>query len=234
MSRGCASFLALALAVAGVPAAAQVQMSGGGGQVLDTTTERPVAGATVTLECRRSRLGEGSVEVREVRTLSDDEGRYEFGLLQVLGCDFAYVRASKAGYVDADSIAVRYAQRSYDRIPKYRYLTPEEDAVMLRLTAITPVRTGNVVGLDGSPARVAEYRHWYEGFFQAKDIARTERERRFVRERYCETLRALHGALNEQERMEAARIAVFYHWRGIFRRQDRHDYVVDVQAWCAQ
>jgi hypothetical protein len=105
---------------------------------------------------------------------------------------------------------------------------------MVRLRAITPSRTGNVFGSDGKPARVSEYRLWYAGFFEAKDIARTERERRFVREHYCETLRALYGVLNEEERAEAAKYSVSYGWRGTFRQQDRHDYVADVQAWCMQ
>jgi hypothetical protein len=214
------------------PSQAQMQMSGGKGQVLDTTTLQPVEGATVTLECQRSGMGHGSTKVRDVATISDKAGMYEFSFRNVAGCDHAFVRAAKAGYVESGSVHTGYAYTSYREIPKYRYLTAQADVVMLRLTAITPARMGTVFHMDGSPAHAAEYRMWYEGFFQAKDIAKTARERQFVRERYCASLEKLYAALSEQEKAQMAQATVSYHWQGTYKT-GKHDYAGEVLPYCA-
>lgn len=213
------------------PAQAQIQMSGGEGQVLDTTTRLPVEGASVALECRRQ-LFHGSTKIRDVTTLSDKAGSYEFSFFNVVGCNFAYVKVSKAGYVDSASIHTGYAYTSYGQIPKFRYLTAEADVVMLRLTAITPARTGATFHLDGSPAHASEYRTWYEAFFQAKDIAQTEREKQFVRERYCGSLAKLYAALTDKEKADMANASVSYHWRGI-SRSGKLDHAGEVLSYCA-
>ncbi|MFC5499078.1 carboxypeptidase-like regulatory domain-containing protein [Caenimonas terrae] len=209
------------------------QMLGGDGQVLDTTTQQPIEGATVAMECRRTLLGHGSAKVRDVTVTSDKDGMYQFSFLQVVGCDFAYVRVRKPGYQDSAEIHVGYAYTNYEKIPRYRYLTADADVVMLRLTAITPSRSGNVFHLDGSPAHAEEYRAWYEAFLQAKDIAQTERERQFVQERYCRNLPELYSMLNEKEKASMANYPFQYQWRGTFRR-GRHDYAAEVQAYCGR
>ncbi len=158
---------------------------------------------------------------------------YEFSLLSVAGCDFAFVRVHKAGYVDSSSIHTGYAYTSYGQIPKYRYLTAEADAVMLRLTAITPPRTGITFRMDGSPAYASEYRTWYEAFFQAREIATTDRERQFVRERYCGSLAELYAAMNDQEKADMANAPVAYHWRGTYKN-GKHDYAGEVLPYCVR
>lgn len=215
-----------------VHAEMQIQMSGGKGQVLDTATRLPVAGATVALECRRQLL-HGSAKIRDVTSVSDKAGVYGFSLLDVAGCDFAYVRVHKPGYVDSGSVHTGYAYTNYGQIPKYRYLTAEADVVMLRLTAITPARTGTMFRMDGSPAHAAEYRAWYEAFFQAKEIATTDRERQFVRERYCGSLADLYAAMNDQEKADMAGASVSYYWRGV-SRNGKHDYAGEVLPYCAR
>lgn len=210
----------------------QIQMSGGKGQVLDTATRQPVEGATVALECRRQLL-HGSIKIRDTTAISDKAGMYEFSLLNVAGCDFAYVRVHKAGYEDSSSIHTGYAYTSYGRIPQFRYLTAQADVVMLRLTAITPARTGMTFRLDGSPAYASEYRTWYEAFFQAKEIAKTDREKRFVRERYCESLAMLYAAMSDKEKAEMANARVSYHWRGTYKN-GKHDYAGEVLPYCAR
>ena len=210
----------------------QIQMSGGKGQVLYTATRLPVEGATVALECHRQ-LFHGSAKIRDVTAVSDKAGMYEFSLLNVFGCDHAYVHVHKAGYVDSASIHTGYAYTSYGRIPEYRYLTAEADVVMLRLTAITPGRTGTTFRMDGSPAYASEYRTWYQAFFQAKEIAKTDRERQFVRERYCGSLAELYAAMSDQEKAEIANAPVSYSWRDTYK-SGKHDYAGEVLPYCAR
>jgi hypothetical protein len=151
--------------------------------------------------------------------------------LNVVGCDFAFVHVSKAGYQDSSDIHTGYAYTDYGRIPKYRYLTADADVVMLRLTAITPSRTGNVFRMDGSPAHGAEFRNWYEAFFQAKDIAQTDRDKAFVRERYCANLENLYAAMNDQEKAEVTKTTVSYSWRGAYKN-GKPDYAGEVVPYC--
>ena len=154
---------------------------------------------------------------------------YGFSFLDVIGCDFGYVRVAKKGYQDSADIHTGYAYTTYGQIPKYRYLTADDDVVMLRLTAITPARTGTVFHPDGSPAYAPEYTQWYLAFFQAKDIAKTDSEKKFVRERYCPALSQLHAAMSDQEKADMAKYPISYHWRGV-TRQGKHDYDAEVAA----
>jgi len=171
--------LLLILAGASALALAQIQMAGGKGQVLSTTDQQPVEGATVSMDCQRSTL-HNSVSVRLVSVVTDKAGTYEFSFADVLGCDLAYVHVAKAGYVEASSIHVGYAYTSYRRIPQYRYLTPDADIVMLRLTTITPARLEIAFRTDGTPLPAGNYAHWYTAFFQASRIAQN-RAREAVR-----------------------------------------------------
>lgn len=225
------SFPLLMVATISFAACAQIQMLGGKGQILDSATRQPVEGATVTMECKRTLIGHGSTTVRNVAVASNKAGVYEFSFFDVVECDFAYVRASKAGYQDSGSIHTGYDYSNYRQIPKYRYLTADADVIMLRLTAITPARTGDVFNTDGSPAYAAEYRMWYEAFFQAKNIAKTDRENQFVRERYCASLPKLYSEMNDKEKAEIANLPVSYQWRGNFI-QGKHNYDAEVLPYC--
>lgn len=49
-------------------------MSGGGGVVLETGTGKPIAEATVTLECRRGKFPEGSELVKTLVTTTAIDG----------------------------------------------------------------------------------------------------------------------------------------------------------------
>jgi len=229
--RCCLPALALTVALASMPACAQFSMPGGTGQVLDTSTGLPIGGAAVTLECFHTLPGHGAAKVRDVATVTTQSGTYKFSFLDVMGCDHGFVHAAKAGYQESGAIHVGYAYTSYGQIPRLRYLTADADVVMLRLTAITPSRTGNFFKSNGSTDHASEYRQWYEALFQAKAIAKTERERNFVRERYCETLPRLYSAMNEKERAEAANFRVSYQWRGV-SREGRHDYEGQVLGYC--
>jgi hypothetical protein len=222
--------IALVCAFVSGPATA---MFGASGVVLDPLSRQPVAGATVTLECRKDRFLHGSDKLKDVVTTTDAAGRYAFTTGQVITCDHAYVRPSKEGYVDSGTIHTGYGYSAYQRIPEYRYLSPEADAVMLRLLAITPARTGFMFKSDGSPAWASEYRTWSVSFFEAQRIAQTPREQQYVRERYCENMQKVYAALSAEDRAWVARQgAASYRWRGS-QASGTPDHEGELVAYCA-
>lgn len=221
-------------------ACGQLQMFGGEGQVLETTNRQPVEGATVTMECRRSGLIHGSTKIRDVEIISNKNGMYEFSFLDVVGCDFAYVGVSKAGYQESSSIHIGYGYTSFSQIPKFLHLTADADLVMLRLTAITSSRIGSFFHMDGSPAYAAEYADWYKSFLEAKDIAQTAREKQFVLEKYCEALPKLYSMMNDKEKADITKIS-FSHLRRdplkqgkYISKQGKHDYDAEVLPYCSR
>lgn len=222
------------IAVAAIcSACTRLQMSSGKGQVTNTTTKQPIAGATISLECERYGLIHGSFKVRDVVISSDADGIFNFSFLDVAGCQFGHVYASKPGFQASEDIDPQYDDTRYERIPKYKYLTPEADVVMLKLEALTI--NGVHTLQDGRPAYGADYAAWYLAFFEAKDIAKTERERKFVHERYCEPLLRLYPKITDDEKAHLARFVIsykYYKWHDT-QKQGKFDYEGEVLPYCA-
>jgi len=200
----------------------KIQLFGGDGQVLDSSSKQPVNGATVDLDCRRSQF-HGSKTVRKVTKISDINGRYKFSLFNLLGCDFAFVRVSKKGYIASSALHTGYDYSNYRKIPKALYVTKESDAVMLRLQAITPDREADVHPQHKSNYYYSDYREWYKKFVEAMNIAQTHKERKFVREHYCASLKKLYSALEEKEKSYLSEMVFGYRWLGE-GKQIKHDY----------
>lgn len=170
-------------------------MSGGGGVVLETGTGKPVAGATVTLECRRNRFLEGSDVIKELRAVTDGSGRFSFTTLDVLRCDFAYVHALKDGYVSTDGMDLRYGHDDYSTIPSQIVITPATEATMQRLNYLAAMARAT-----SSPTPWYLYLIIYGEFSEAKHIAKQDREIAFVVAAFCPRLTALYSTLTEQDR----------------------------------
>lgn len=193
------------------------QVSPGGGQVLNTSTEGPVGDAKVTLVCRKQYfgLGHGSTSViRTVAVSSNKDGAYAFSFFDVVGCSYAEVYAEKEGYVSAAQVHVRYqANGNETQIPKISYLTPVADVVMLRLKLLGFYETGKVHFQDGRYAAAVDYQGLYSHFFEAKLIAQTDQEKNFVRATFCQKLVDLYRALSEVDKEELSRYSLSVHFR---------------------
>ena len=176
--------------------------------MLNSETQQPIEDASVTLECRRDNLFHGSTILRKVTVSANNAGNYEFSGGDVAGCDFGYVNADKSGYQSSGGIHPGYGYTAYSKIPKITYLTPDSEAVMLRLRYITPTRTGNVHTTDGRYSPGHDYMKWYSGFFQAKRIAQTSREKQFVLVSYCDTLEKLYRLFSNEDKSMVAGYAV--------------------------
>jgi len=171
-------------------------MSGGGGVVLETGTGKAVTGATVSLECRRNRFLEGSDVIKELRTLTDSGGHFSFATSDVFRCDFAYVHASKEGYISTAGIDLRYGHDQYSTIPAQIVLTPATEATMQRLNYLAAMSKG-----ISSPSPWMPYMVIYGNFSEAKRIAKEDRELAFVAAEFCPRLTSIYSTLSEQDKM---------------------------------
>ena len=204
-------------------AALGAQMLGGSGQVLNTTTNLPVPDAEVSLECQRYVNIEGLEKVRTVKVTTDDTGVYSFTDKDVSGCDIGFVRVNKLGYIDASKIHVRFEQSTdYNHLPKVRYLTPAADAVLLKLRLNNPQPRMTLFYGGRIPTAAEEhsakpnepadqeYFRVYSAFFEAKWIAETPEEKKFVIDHYCKRLEDLYAGMSNQEKAQATSHTVSY------------------------
>ena len=210
------------------------QVSPGEGQVLNTSTERPIEGAKVILVCSKQhfRLADGNTSVlRTVTVISGKDGAYAFSLFDVLGCSYTDVYAEKDGFVSSGQVAIRY-QSHWHAIPKVSYLTPEADVVMLRLRLLGSYKTGNVYFQDGRYAAGADYKGLYASFLEAKFIAQTGQEKDFVRAAFCQRLLDLHGSLSDDDKKDIRQYAVTVGFRGKYV-DGKYDHDAEVVPFCS-
>jgi hypothetical protein len=175
-------------------------MWGGSGTVLDSNAQTPVAGATVTLECMRSRI-HGSTKVKDLSTSTDDRGRFSFSIFDVFECDHAHVHPRKNGFFSTSAVDPRYdnSYPSYEKIPERLYLTPVSEERLQRL------KYEAVFMPKGTPSDPTGYSQLYRGFILSKHIAKTDVEIKFVRDTYCAPLIAADRQLSDAERLELRR-----------------------------
>ncbi|HET7343269.1 MAG TPA: hypothetical protein VFL90_17510, partial [Methylomirabilota bacterium] len=188
-------------------------MSPGGGVVLDTETDKPIAGAAVTLDCQRQHL-HGSSHLKDVTSVADAAGRYVFSFWQVARCDLAYPRVAKDGYTQ-----ILHNWSDYRHVPDYLYLTPLADAGLRRLREEARLTAGRF-----SVAQW-EYLALFGAFYKSKRMAATDREREFVAQTYCPRLLALYERLTPTERATVAT------YSAAPAGGQRIDHQAEVEAW---
>lgn len=184
------------LIVVALSALSSCGMSGGGGVVLETGTGKPIAEATVTLECRRGKFPEGSELVKTLVTTTAIDGRFKFKTLDVSTCGFAYIAASKTGYVSADRVNLMYGHDDYATIPKQIVLAPEGDVTMVRLKFLA-----SLIKASSAPDPAYLYVTLYPNFEEAQRIATAGNERAFVHAEICPRLIELYESLSEQDKV---------------------------------
>lgn len=178
-----------------VLALASCGMSGGDGFVLETGTGSPITSALITLECRQGKFPEGSVLIKTLQKTTGAGGRFSFSTLDVAPCSYAYVKASKPGYMPADQLNLIYSHDDYSNIPKQIVLTPEGDKVMIRLKFLA-----SMIKASSAPDPAYLYMALYPNFDEAQRIAKTDSERAFVLASICPRLIELYAGLSEHDR----------------------------------
>lgn len=187
--------LALALLLLGLAYFSTFGMIGGSGVVLNATTEAPVQGAKVVLECS-ARLLHGYKVLKEVTRIADANGRFSYGVADLWRCDFAFVDATMDGYVLTSNLDPNYSDSNFRHVPPKVYLTPLQDERMQQLKYHAAMSQGQVSDPKYGYFRV------YQEFANSENIARTAAETAFVRTSFCNRLDALNTALSDADRDE--------------------------------
>lgn len=182
-------------------------MTPGGGQVLDSSSSKPVEGATVLLKCLKSRpgwtYGEGSwYTAKEVEVTSDANGSFSFSGSEIFECHFVQVIPRKDGYVHTAGLDSRHAFTNWNKIPERLWLTPTSDANLQRLKYHAAMSQG----VSSSPTH--QYTVIYSEFIPATRLAKTKDEIEFVRRSFCDRLAEANEKLSDGDRQELEKISV--------------------------
>lgn len=191
---------------------------GGSGVVINASTGSPVGRATVTLDCRRG-LFHGSESIKKLTTHADENGRYAFSFTEVWRCGFVHVRPAKDGFVDTGSVDIRYIPAGDGAVPAKLFLTPVADARMQKLRYHAAMASGT------SPHPRTYYSYVYQEFLEAKSVAVSGEEVKFVQSAFCPKLLASYASLSPDDVRELQK----YHF-GFPPRPFDHD--GEVRAYC--
>jgi hypothetical protein len=198
-ARLSALVLVALVALGSPPARAErgvLQLSPAGGVARDFYTRQPLAGARLLVDCDLT-LFDSTLNKRHVEKTTDEDGRYELTMTDLLGCNMANWEMRKPGYVPAGNGPVR-------GFPSEVLMVREQDKLRFTLQSMVPpaldaVLHGEPTGKPGEarfvPDWVASYMRWYTVFLKANDLAREPRDQAFVREKFCGPLAKLYEAL---------------------------------------
>lgn len=199
-------------------------MAGGTGVLLDLSSNQPIPEAKIRLECQRN-LWHGSQKVKDIIVTTGADGKFTYTSPELSDCDFAYVHAEKPGYVETDTVDIRYASTDYEHLPTKFYMTPVADARMQHLRFLSALAGG------ARPSKEYEYSGIYELFFASKNIAETAPEKQYVHEQYCHRLLALYDSLTESQKTLLKNEYVEYHWNNKMK-SGKLDHDKEVVLYC--
>jgi hypothetical protein len=212
-----------------------------GGQAIDWDTHAPIAGVRIELDCWGDPIWrvEGHDHLRTVVHVTDDEGRYSFASGDLRGCTLVMFSAVKPGYSQAFARGRNNELWGPDKIeiPAVMVMIKESDQVFADLPGLMPHPELHVTRQNGERLYVDEFKHAYEYFLEAKDIATTEREVSFVREHGCGPIQEIHDRVPAADLTQVAGEEVKYSYRpntphSQSGRARIGDYAREVRAFC--
>ena len=176
-------------------------MPGGEGIVLDSTSNLPIADATVSLECRVSEF-HGSEKLKDLTAKSNKNGQFSFSHWDLFKCSFAYVTPSKSGYQATAVDDTRYANTDYGRVPPKIWLTQLGRVHQQKLELLKAMISGRF------SSSLHEYAYVYQSFVTAKHISASLEDRIFVHDVYCARLMKLFASLSDEEKSSLPKYAM--------------------------
>jgi hypothetical protein len=203
------------------------------GRTIDWTTKEPIAGVKVVFDCSADATNrlEGHDYLRTVTHVTDSEGRYEFSSKDLQGCTLFRFIGSKEDYSGSypssdDVLAGRH-------IPRLLILVKRSDQAFFDLQGRAPKPDLHVTwAKTGEIIPVGDYKQWYRAFFEAKRIAKTDREIAFVREQFCAHLEDLYAKLSEEDKLSLRQAQVSFSYDGKSWSGPMSDYDDEVVPYC--
>ncbi len=192
------------------------------GVVQDYVTKRPVAGATLRLDCRETDHWFGTESIRTVETISSEDGRYSFKFSDTWDCDYIVLTPEKQGYKNLFGLGVpNILFAPFDAtVPRQSWLVADGDQTRLRLegwletSRSAPV--GPTLSMPGD-----DYLRVFGPFSQSKQIATRPADVTWVREHYCKRLADLYASTSSLGRERLANFSYSV------------DYETHVRPYCA-
>lgn len=178
-----------------------LRMRNTNGILQDMLTRQPIAGAELTLDCKRAKFFHGSETLRVVRTTTSEDGRFSYGIENIRDCHYLWIYPKKEGYQDAyvpDS-AVTVEFKIDNEVPAYLYMVRNSDIPQLRLNGLLNQSIG-VRESPRGPMPLEDYMAVNTPFFRSVAIASTPEQIDWVQQRYCERLARLWAEVPESER----------------------------------
>ncbi len=178
------------------------------GKVINSLTREPIEGAEVTVTMSGYIVvGHGSTTIREMKTTTNEKGEYYIwpSLGPPAGIFFsrrAYAVARKDGFLPS---------YSYRHRPEAKYLVPEAEAVMEKLNYLWSSSDSGTFIDPKNPDRVSEFSDVYryagyvDAYYEAKKIAKTERELEFLA-RLCDQALARYEKITWTPKLEQKRV----------------------------
>jgi hypothetical protein len=194
------------------------------GLAIDSTTHRPLSGARVTLHCMGVAGLEGPTEIRRVSRTTDAAGAFSFSSSDLAGCSNTLLGGEMDGYHADLSNNRTHAETNPSAT---LYFLPNSE--WLRQLGPSPLD----LKMYGTSNALTIYNLWFSPFSEAKKAASTLGDIAYVRERYCDPLRAAYEKLNDRERSAITRLASQHrdehgHWIQI----KTNTYEQDVVPFC--
>lgn len=175
----------------------------GQGRVLDTETNQPIAGVELRFDCQVGHNIESYRTLRIVSVFTNDQGVYRFTNRDVSGCQFGSLSPYKTGYENMSG-----KELIWHSLDGYVFqLAPQAEATMRRLKIIHSATIKNASNAATHPfsSPKAEYGWVFFRFIDSRNMAKTDRERQFVKDSYCSRLIGLDERLSPAERDEITR-----------------------------
>lgn len=206
------------------------RLTDGNGQLQDTVTGEPISNATVELSCRVTNFIHGYSVYRRVEVITDMDGYYQFSFFDFFGCFGSHVSASKEGYSRYCGWCLNYLHPIIRDVPKRMLLTKNQDLTNIRIQGFTPLETPDYPPIKTPNIR---YHYWYDGFFKAKGIAKSDQETELVRSAFCSPLSELYDQLTQGEKETLDQKSFTYYERAMPVNR-KHNFEIEVAKFCAQ
>ncbi|MES3025337.1 MAG: hypothetical protein V4857_27495 [Pseudomonadota bacterium] len=162
------------------------------GTLRDIVSQQPIAGADLTLDCRKLKF-HGSASVRQIHAVTSADGRYSFRFADTWDCAHVFVRPRKDGYKDADTVVtLEYVVGGVT--PKDLWMVREVDIPRLQLEGLLNRSKSVRIGPEGRTP-VEAYATVSVPFFESIRIASSPAEIKWVQDNYCSRLAKLWASI---------------------------------------
>jgi hypothetical protein len=167
-------------------------MTGGTGMVLNSETQNPESGVKITLKCADEKIHSFKI-LKLIETTTNNKGEYTFSTSDVFECEVIFVIPKKDHFISTGILDKRYNNYDHKEIPKVLYMTPTEEANMVR------IRFHEAISHATSDSAKSSYIYIYSEYISAKFYAKEPRELEYLKSLFCSRLNEIYRNLESND-----------------------------------